>query len=164
MTAARDKFLKLLKDDILQMELAALDFGIYRILNFRRREIEDFLDRELPARIDAALATLPGAPTEDEQGRLFHHLYTFFSRYYDDGDFVTRPRRGRNAAYSVPYNGQDVHFWWATKGSHYVKSGERFAGYAYRQGDGTRVRLVVAQAQVERDNAKGAQRHFLPLQ
>ena len=78
MTSAREKFIALLKDDILQMELASLDFGIYRILNFRRREIEDFLDRELPARIDAALATLPGEPTEDEQSRLFHHLYTYF--------------------------------------------------------------------------------------
>ena len=161
MTAARDKFLKLLKDEILQMELAALDFGIYRILNFRRREIEDFLDRELPARIDAALATLPGAPTEDEQGRLFHHLYTFFSRYYDDGDFVTRPRRGRNAAYSVPYNGQDVHFWWATKGSHYVKSGERFASYVWKDGPRA-IRIEVAQADIEKDNVKGAKRYYLP--
>lgn len=161
MTSARDKFIALLKDDILQMELASLDFGIYRILNFRRREIEDFLDRELPARIDATLATLPGAPTEDEQGRLFHHLYTFFSRYYDDGDFVTRPRRGRNAAYSVPYNGQDVHFWWATKGSHYVKSGERFTSYVWKDGPRA-IRIEVAQADIEKDNVKGAKRYYLP--
>lgn len=161
MTSAREKFIALLKDDILQMELASLDFGIYRILNFRRREIEDFLDRELPARIDAALATLPGAPTEDEQGRLFHHLYTFFSRYYDDGDFVTRPRRGRDAAYSVPYNGQDVHFWWATKGSHYVKSGERFASYVWKDGPRA-IRIEVAQADIEKDNVKGAKRYYVP--
>lgn len=161
MTTARDKFLQLLKDDILQLDLAALDFGIYRILNYRRREIEDFLDRELLVRIDAALATLPGKPTEDEQGRLFHHLYTFFSRYYDDGDFVTRPRRGREAAYSVPYNGQDVHFWWATKGSHYVKSGERFSSYVWK--DGARaIRIEVAAADVEKDNVKGAKRYYLP--
>lgn len=161
MTSAREKFIALLKDDILQMELASLDFGIYRILNFRRREIEDFLDHELPARIDAALATLPGAPTEDEQSRLFHHLYTFFSRYYDDGDFVTRPRRGRNAAYSVPYNGQDVHFWWATKGSHYVKSGERFASYVWKDGPRA-IRIEVTQADIEKDNVKGAKRYYLP--
>lgn len=161
MTSAREKFIALLKDDILQMELASLDFGIYRILNFRRREIEDFLDRELPARIDAALATLPGEPTEDEQSRLFHHLYTFFSRYYADGDFVTRPRRGRNAAYSVPYNGQDVHFWWATKGSHYVKSGERFASYVWKDGPRA-IRIEVAQADIEKDNVKGAKRYYVP--
>ena len=161
MTTARDKFLALLRDDILQLDLAALDFGIYRILNYRRREIGHFLESELPARIDAALATLPGAPTEDEQGRLFHHLYTFFSRYYDDGDFVTRPRRGRNAAYSVPYNGQDVHFWWATKGSHYVKSGERFTSYVWKDGPRA-IRIEVAQADIEKDNVKGAKRYYLP--
>ena len=110
MTTARDKFLSLLRDDILKLNLAELDFGIYRILNYRRKEIEAFLERDLPHQIDDALARLPGAPGEDEQGRIFHHLYTFFSRYYDDGDFVTRPRRGRGASYSVPYNGQDVHF------------------------------------------------------
>lgn len=160
-TSARDRFLVLLRDDILKLDLAELDFGIYRILNYRRREIDAFLDTELPRQIDTALKTLPGAPSDDEQGRIFHHLYTFFSRYYDDGDFVTRPRRGRNAAYSVPYNGQDVHFWWATKGSHYVKSGERFASYVWR--DGARaVRIEVAQADVEKDNVKGAKRYYLP--
>lgn len=161
MSTARDKFLALLRDDILQLDLAELDFGIYRILNYRRKEIDAFLDTALPQRIEAALRALPGAPTEDEQGRIFHHLYTFFSRYYDDGDFVTRPRRGRDAAYSVPYNGQDVHFWWATRGSHYVKSGERFAGYVWRDGPRT-IRIDVAQADVEKDNVKGARRYYLP--
>lgn len=161
MSTAREKFIVLLKDDILKLDLAELDFGIYRILNYRRREIDTFLDGELPQRIDAALAKLPGPAGEDEQGRIFHHLYTFFSRYYDDGDFVTRPRRGREAAYSVPYNGQDVHFWWATKGSHYVKSGERFASYVWRDGPRA-IRIEVAQADVEKDNVKGAKRYYLP--
>jgi adenine-specific DNA-methyltransferase len=158
---ARTRFLKLLKDDILQLDLADLDFGIYRILNYRRKEIDSFLDGKLPQLIDAALASLPGKAEPDEQGRIFHHLYTFFARYYDDGDFVTRPRRGRDAAYSVPYNGQDVHFWWATKGSHYVKSGERFQSYVWH--DGTRrLRIEVAEADTEKDNVKGAKRYYLP--
>lgn len=161
MTTARDKFLSLLRDDILKLDLAELDFGIYRILNYRRKEIEAFLEGELPRRIDAALASLPGAPGEDEQGRIFHHLYTFFSRYYDDGDFITRPRRGRGAAYSVPYNGQDVHFWWATKGSHYVKSGERFGAYVWHDGP-RRIRIEVVAADIEKDNVKGAKRYYLP--
>jgi adenine-specific DNA-methyltransferase len=161
MTPSRDKFVTLLRDDILQLDLAELDFGIYRILNYRRKEIDSFLEGELPQQIDAALAALPGTPTEDERGRIFHHLYTFFARYYDDGDFVTRPRRGRKAAYSVPYNGQDVHFWWATKGSHYVKSGERFQSYVWQDGS-RRIRIEVAQADVEKDNVKGAKRYYIP--
>lgn len=161
MSEMRERFLRLLKDDILKLDLAELDFGIYRILNYRRNEVEAFLDVELPRRIDAELAKLPGAPTEDEQGRIFHHLYTFLSRYYDDGDFIMRPRRGRNAAYSVPYNGQDVHFWWATRASHYVKSGERFTNYVWREGPRA-VRIEVAEADLEKDNGKGAKRYYLP--
>ena len=162
MTQARDRFLTLLQRDILELDAADLDFGIYRVLNHRRATVQRFLGDDLPAQIDAELAALPGQAGEDEQARIYNALYTFFARYYDSGDFLPRQRRGRTGRYSVPYDGSDTHFHWATKGSHYVKSGERFAGYAYRQADGTRVRLVVVQANVERDNAKGAQRHYLP--
>src|SRR5690606_22444351 len=62
---------------------------------------------------------------------------------------------------SVPYNGQDVHFWWATKGSHYVKSGERFTSYVWHDGP-RRLRIEVAAADVEKDNVKGARRYYLP--
>ncbi len=162
-SAARTRFLALLREDILQVDAADLDFGIYRVLNHRRAEIERFLSEGLPARIASALAALDGEASEDEQARIYNALYTFFARYYDDGDFMPRARRGRGAgAYCVPYDGSDTFFHWATKGSHYVKSGERFTGYAYRQSDGARVRLTVAAADVERDNAKGAQRYYVP--
>lgn len=163
MSTARQRFLELLRRDILELDAAELDFGIYRVLNHRRAELEAFVATELPARITAALARLPGQATEDEEARVYNALYTFFNRYYDSGDFLPRQRRGKAGRYSVPYDGSDTHFHWATKGSHYVKSGERFAAYAYRQADGTRVRLVVQAANVERDNAKGAQRHYLPV-
>ena len=163
MSTARQRFLDLVRRDILEVDAADLDFGIYRILNHRRATLEAFLGDELPAHISRALAQLEGSATEDEQARIFNALYTFFARYYDSGDFLPRQRRGKGGAYSVPYDGSDTHFHWATKGSHYVKSGERFAGYAYTQPDGQRVRLVVQAAQVERDNAKGEQRHYLPL-
>lgn len=159
----RDRFLQLLREDVLQLDLAELDFGIYRLLNHRRRQIEDFLSVELPAHIDSALAALPGEAGEDEQARIFNALYTFFNRYYDDGDFMPRARRGRDAAYSVPYNGEDVHFHWATKGSHYVKSGERFSGYAYTDG-ARRVTLGLRRADTEKDNVKGAKRCYVPAE
>lgn len=158
----RERFLKLLREDILQVELAELDFGIYRILNHRRAEIDKFLAEQLPAQIDAALATLPGAAGEDEQARIYNELYTSFNRYYEDGDFVARARRGREAAYSVPYGGEDTYFHWATRGSHYVKSGERFAGYAYRQPDGRRIALSIRAADTEKDNVKGERRYYVP--
>lgn len=163
MNTARERFLTLLRRDILELDAAELDFGIYRVLNHRRATVERFLAEELPTQISAALAALPGSAGEDEQARIYNALYTFFARYYDSGDFLPRPRRGKTGRYMVPYDGSDTHFHWATKGSHYVKSGERFAGYAYQQPGGPRVRLLVQAASVERDNAKGAQRRYVPV-
>lgn len=159
---ARQKFLALLKEDILQVGLSELDFGLYRILNHKRTEIEAFLEEELPAEIGRVLRALPGTPSEDEEARLYNALYTFFSRYFVDADFMPRARRGRDAAYSVPYDGADTVFHWASKGSHYVKSGERFAAYVYTQKDGARVRFAVVAADTQKDNAKGEKRYYLP--
>ncbi len=159
----RERFLSLLKHDILKLDLAELNFGVYRILNARRDLVLRFLDEELPAFIVNQLATLPGTATEDEEGRIYAALDTFFHRYWDDGDFVLRPRRGRDAAYSIPYDGSDVHFHWATKGSHYVKSGEFLKTYAFKpEGAGGEVRFEVSVAQQEKDNVKGAKRYFVP--
>lgn len=55
MRDSRQRFLDLMKKEILKLDLADLDFGIYRILNYRRGEIERFFDEELPALLDEAL-------------------------------------------------------------------------------------------------------------
>ncbi len=59
-TSSRNRFLGLLRDDILKLGLADLDFGIYRILNYRRGAIETFLSEALPARIEAVLSEQAG--------------------------------------------------------------------------------------------------------
>ena len=162
----QQRFLELLQRDILKLDAAELDFGIYRILNYRRAQIQAFLNDKLPARIGrwadelaAAHGDRPLAQSEAEN--CYYHLHTFFSRYWDDGDFIPRARRGGSAAYAVPWNGQDTHFHWATKGSHYVKSGELFTRYAYRDG-ANEIRFVIAQADIAKDNAKGPARYFFP--
>jgi len=40
--------------ELLQLDLADLDFGIYRLLNARRAEVDAFLSQELPRRVDEA--------------------------------------------------------------------------------------------------------------
>ena len=165
-TSAQERFLGLLKRDILKLDLADLDFGIYRILNYRRAQVLDYLDETLPGRITAWTQTLAQASgrelVDTEAANCYYHLHTFFSRYWDDGDFIPRARRGGSPAYSVPYNGQDTHFHSATKGSHYVKSGELFSRYAYRDGN-HEVRFVIDRADTEKDNGKGSAKHFFPL-
>jgi len=162
---AQTRFLSLLKHSILKLDLAELDFGIYRILNYRRTQILGFLDDTLPARVKVwtdALAQSSGRQLADsEADNCYYHLHTFFARYWDEGDFIPRARRGGSAAYAVPYHGQDTHFHWATQGSHYIKSGELFARYAYNDGD-AQVRFVIESADIAQDNAKGAAKNFFP--
>ena len=162
---ARDRFLSLIKRDILKLDAAELDFGIYRILNYRRDQVLAYLDGTLPGRIAQwthALAQSGGRElAESEAANCYYHLHTFFSRYWDEGDFIPRARRGGTAAYAVPYNGQDTHFHWATKGSHYVKSGELFSRFAYKDGD-QELRFVIQRADTEKDNAKGSAKYFFP--
>ena len=163
--AAQQRFLSLLKQDILKLDMAELDFGIYRILNYRRAQILAYLDLALPARIAVWMQALTQSSgrllADTEADNCYYHLHVFFSRYWDEGDFIPRARRGGSAAYAVPYNGQDTHFHWATKGSHYVKSGELFARYAYKD-NGREVRFCLERADIEKDNAKGAQKYFFP--
>lgn len=64
--------------------------------------------------------------SEAQQAEIFNLLYAFFSRYYDDGDFIPRRFYGARASYAVPYNGEEVLFHWANKDQYYVKSGEAF--------------------------------------
>jgi len=50
-----------------------LDFGIYRILNFRRREINKFIEERLPQRVNEAFAHF-AAHTEEEINRRMAEL------------------------------------------------------------------------------------------
>lgn len=99
--------------------------------------------------------------TQTEEDRLYNHLYLFFSRYYADGDFIRQPRRGRDGRYSVPYNGEDVHFHWRGRGSHYIKTTEELRSYRYRDGDWA-IEFQLAEATEEQDNVKGKTRYFFP--
>ena len=141
-TTVQSRFLNLLKQDILKLDAAELDFGIYRIQNCRRAQVLTYLDDTLPGRIAqwcAELALAGGqALADSESANCYYHLHTFFSRYWIDGDFIPRARRGASAAYSVPYNGQDTRFHWATKGSQYIKSSGLFSRFAYKDAFGAR--------------------------
>lgn len=44
---------------------------------------------------------------------VYNHLTAFFSRYYEDGDFVSKRRYSRKHRYAIPYNGEEVYLHWA---------------------------------------------------
>lgn len=88
-------------------------------------------------------AHFAGAATGDElRDEAFNRLYDFFSRYYDDGDFLCRQRYSADGRYAVPYNGEEVVLHWANKHQYYVKTTEHFSRYEYRVGGGAGVAMV----------------------
>ena len=99
----------------------------------------------------------------DVRRDIYNHLYSFFSRYYQDGDFVPKRRYSWEHPYVVPYNGEEVHFHWANRDQYYVKSAEHFTDYRYRTRSGVAVRFSVHSVNVEQDDVKGKTRFFFPL-
>ena len=102
-----------------------------------------------------------------DQGRdaleaaIFNHLYAFFSRYYQDGDFISKRRYSKRQRYAIPYNGEEVHLHWANSDQYYIKTGEYFRDYSFAVRDIT-VHFKLQAADVEQDNVKGDTRFFLP--
>lgn len=105
-----------------------------------------------------------GSPQTPDQrsDNVFNHLYTFFSRYYDNGDFVPRRRYAQTERYAVPYNGEEVYLHWANRDQYYVKSGEHFSEYRVKVGS-TTVIFDLKNVDIEKDNVKGVKRFFIPL-
>lgn len=166
--------------NIFQIDRPDLDFGIYRILNARRKEINDYLDHRLKSKVEYYLEDAKGhvqgsqlesltnqikdefgkrafdeagnlinddaiesalgrqyqalrdhSDSSFDQAQVFSHLYTFFSRYYDEGDFTSQ-RRYKGDTYAIPYSGEEVMLHWANKDQYYTKSGEMFSNYRIR--------------------------------
>jgi adenine-specific DNA-methyltransferase len=61
--------------------------------------------------------------SEELEAELFSDIYTFFSRYWDEGDFISRQRRSRQSKYFIPYNGEEVMLYWANSDQYYIKTG-----------------------------------------
>ncbi|MCC6439944.1 MAG: site-specific DNA-methyltransferase [Rhodanobacteraceae bacterium] len=71
-----------------------------------------------------------------EDAEIYDHLHRFFSRYYDQGDFMSLRRYGKGAAggaetYAVPYDGSEVVLHWANKDQYYIKTTENFAEFSF---------------------------------
>ena len=180
--------------EIFQIDRPELDFGIYRILNARAGEINDYLQNRLAEKVQAALSAgsaasaqqlqtdldeaikqaqalganpddLPKvkdlrarlkdatAGSSEHENAVFSHLLAFFSRYYEQGDFISQ-RRYKGDTYAIPYAGEEVMLHWANKDQYYTKSGENFSNYSFKLEDGRTVHLRLAAADTAKDNRK----------
>ena len=106
-----------------------------------------------------------------EEGEVYDALVTFFNRYYDEGDFLSR-RVYKNGTYAIPYQGEEVVLHWANKDQYYIKSSETLRDYSFRLnpgntagGDPKRVhfKLVDAEAGAQNNNkeADSSKRVFI---
>ena len=134
--------------EIFQINQPDLDFGIYRILNSRQTQINEFLQKTLPNKINAAFNG-----NFEQVNNVYNHLYTFFSRYYDQGDFISQ-RRYKGDTYAIPYAGEEVMLHWANKDQYYTKSGESFSNYAFTLENGKKVQFRLVEADTAKDNRK----------
>ena len=90
---------------------------------------------------------------EKMQAEVFSHLNTFFSRYYDKGDFVTL-RRYKKDVYAIPYEGEEVKLHWANADQYYIKTGEYFKNYRFSLSDGKQVEFTLKDAETPMNDQK----------
>ena len=95
------------------------------------------------------------------EAAIYNHLYAFFSRYYQDGDFISKRRYSKRQRYAIPYNGEEVYLYWANSDQYYVKTAEHFRDYTFVS-HGVTVRFKLRTANIEQNNVQGAKRFFLP--
>jgi len=221
----RSKLQQLLRD-LFEFDSADLDFGFYAVMNQKREQIAQFIEKDLLNAVNTGLQQIasqttseaqqayktarqalerqfPGLLQEDEvpleelnkayianspviknyqasketlmaaniaedlEAQIYNDLFTFFARYYQDGDFISQRRYGQSDKYSISYNGQEVYFHWANFDQYYVKTGLHFQNYSFtvprglKSGQEVNVYVRLSKVDIPRDNIKGEKRFFI---
>lgn len=65
------------------------------------------------------------------EAEVYDHLYSFFRRYYSEGDFLSK-RVYKPGVYAIPYEGEEVKLHWANADQYYIKTSEYLRDYAFR--------------------------------
>ncbi|MFZ4535079.1 site-specific DNA-methyltransferase [Propionivibrio sp.] len=87
---------------------------------------------------------LDGSTTADhDRAEVLNRLYQFFSRHYQDGDFIVERRYGKGGSRYIRSTGEDTEFHWATEDMYYIKSGDIFTDYPVRLANGQRITFTV---------------------
>lgn len=69
---------------------------------------------------------------DEIKSQVFNDLYSFFSRYYEEGDIVPQYRYSvKSYKYAIPYNGEEVKLYWANSEQYYTKTGLLFRDYTF---------------------------------
>ena len=193
-----NRFISLLKQ-IFELDKSDLDFGIYRVMNLRKTQIEEFLTQRLPQMVQETLAPFAQGSKEEIRAQMtqieesvaamgmtvdvlpdtapmkqkyvqfqkqlaegadlaaletdvYSALYSFFNRYYEDGDFISK-RRYKEGVYAIPYEGEEVKLYWANQDQYYIKTSENFKDYTFVV-DGYTIHFRLVDATTEQNNNK----------
>lgn len=65
------------------------------------------------------------------ENEVYDHLYSFFRRYYSEGDFLSK-RVYKPGVYAIPYEGEEIKVHWANSDQYYIKTSEYLRDYAFR--------------------------------
>ncbi|MGB8215490.1 MAG: site-specific DNA-methyltransferase [Anaerolineales bacterium] len=87
------------------------------------------------------------------ENEVYSHLYSFFRRYYDNGDFISM-RRYKEGVYAIPYEGEEVKLHWANADQYYIKTAEYFRDYTFKLPSGRAAHFKIVEAETEKDNVK----------
>ncbi|AGX88547.1 SAM-dependent methyltransferase [Candidatus Symbiobacter mobilis CR] len=80
---------------------------------------------------------------QQDRTEVLNRLYQFFSRHYQDGDFIVERRYGKSGARYIRSTGEDTEFHWATEGMYYIKSGDIFTDFPVQLANGKRLVFTV---------------------
>jgi adenine-specific DNA-methyltransferase len=222
--------LKDLFRELFQLNNTDLDFGIYRIMNIKSKEVENFITKDLDEKVESVKskildrqsgdikAELEDAKaklekdfqvnfqqdgdieakanqygqlplflepfkkfktakdkldnlrvSEDTEKSIYNELYRFFERYYEGGDFISKPRAGKNN-YMIPYEGEEVKLYWANYDQYYIKTGDNFKNYLFNNQSAdpktfTQIEFRILDADTAMNNNKEEKgRLFIPIE
>lgn len=155
--------LEVLKAALLELEPGGVDEDGNITKDFLKESTKGKEYLKLKAQADRA----PARTAAGMEPLVYNHLYDFFSRYYDTGDFIPKRRRsfapdGRDT-YAIPWDGEEVVLHWANKDQYYIKTGERFTHYRWQSGAGGRtftVEFRLTDADLPANNNKDAKKKF----
>lgn len=172
--------------EMFMFDQADLDFGIYRIMNAKRAEIEAFLNTKLLPDVEQIVneslranrstyeVLIESAQRQQHEDRarylrervtnldaaqLTNDVFVHLSTFfgrYYDKGDFISQRRINKDAYAIPYNGEEVKLHWANADQYYIKSSEYFRDYAFTLADGRSVRFKLIDADTESNNNKAS--------
>jgi adenine-specific DNA-methyltransferase len=129
---------------IAEIEKQAYDLGIEITTSPKLADEYGRLKSQLAAGTDSSALEMD----------VYSALYNFFSRYYDEGDFISK-RRYKEGVYAIPYEGEEVKLYWANYDQYYIKTAENFREYTFIS-EGRKVHFRLVDATTERNNNKEA--------